>query len=79
MSGRKAVIAPVHNDVHRLGGLRRVDPVAADAAVVRRQPGPLPGPPDPRPDTVVRFVDELPTTSRVRPYAGEEPACTRSR
>ena len=49
-------------DLHGIVGIRLVDPTPSDAAMVRRQLGPMERPLDREPDVVVRFVDELPIT-----------------
>jgi hypothetical protein len=53
-------------DIHGLAGVRLVGASPADAAAVRRQLGPLEGVLDREPDIVIRFVDRLRTSSRVR-------------
>ncbi len=60
-------------DLHGLAGIRLVDPTAEDAAAVTRQLGPLPSRMDRDPDIVIRFVDRLQTTSRLR-YLGLDDA-----
>src|SRR6266545_3639725 len=53
-------------DIHGLAGIRLIGASPADAAAVRRQLGPLEGVLDLEPDIVIRFVDRLKTSSRVR-------------
>jgi hypothetical protein len=59
----------VNYDLHGLVGIRLLEATPADAAVVRRQVGPIEGKLDREPDITIRFVDTLSTTSRVR-YLG---------
>jgi hypothetical protein len=59
----------VNYDLHGLVGIRVLEATPADAAVVRRQVGPIEGKLDREPDITIRFVDTLSTTSRVR-YLG---------
>jgi hypothetical protein len=56
-------------DLHGLAGIRLVDAAPGDAAAVARQLGPIRAPLDREPDIVIRFVDRLPTSSRLR-YLG---------
>ncbi len=60
-------------DVHGLAGIRVVDATPKDAAVVARQLGPMPSALARAPDIVIRFVDRLPSASRVR-YLGVDDA-----
>jgi hypothetical protein len=53
-------------DIHGLAGIRLIGASSSDAAAVRRQLGPLEGVLDREPDIVIRFVDRLKTSSRVR-------------
>jgi hypothetical protein len=73
LSLRSPVVSPaldkVDFDVHGLAGIRLIDPSTVDAAAVRRQLGPLKVELDREPDIVIRFVDRLETSSRVR-YLG---------
>lgn len=61
--------APVDYDLHGIVGIRLLDATSEDAAVVTRQVGPIQAPLARQPDIVIRFVDELPTSSPVR-YLG---------
>ena len=63
----------VEFDLHGLVGIRLLEATPADAAVVRRQVGPIEGKLDREPDITIRFVDTLPTTSRLR-YLGVDDA-----
>src|SRR5436305_6878263 len=63
----------VDYDLHGLAGIRLLNPSPGDAAAVTRQLGPIQAPLAREPDIVVRFVDRLPTTSRVR-YLGVDEA-----
>ena len=56
-------------DLHGLAGIRLVDASPKDAAAVARQLGPIRAPLDREPDIVIRFVDRLTTSSRLR-YLG---------
>lgn len=56
-------------DLHGIVGVRVLDARPADAAVVARQLGPLPGHLERDPDIVIRFVDRIETGSRLR-YLG---------
>ena len=59
-------LVEVDFDLHGLAGIRLIGASPADAAAVRRQLGPLEGVLDREPDIVIRFVDRLKTSSRVR-------------
>ncbi len=61
--------APVDYDLHGIVGIRLLDATSDDAAVVTRQVGPIQAPLARQPDIVIRFVDELPTSSPMR-YLG---------
>src|SRR5437867_4074609 len=56
-------------DLHGLAGIRLINPSPSDAAAVVRQLGPIQKPLSRQPDIIIRFVDRLPSTSRVR-YLG---------
>jgi hypothetical protein len=60
-------------DLHGLAGIRLIDPAPGDAAAVARQLGPIQAPLTRTPDIVIRFVDRLSTSSRVR-YLGVDEA-----
>ena len=60
-------------DLHGLVGVRLLNASASDAAAVARQLGPLPSTLDREPDIVIRFVDRLALSSRVR-YLGVDEA-----
>src|SRR5690606_6754723 len=60
-------------DLHGLAGIRLLDAAPADVAAVTRQLGPIQAPLRREPDIVIRFVDRLPTSSRVR-YLGVDEA-----
>lgn len=60
-------------DLHGLVGIRLVDAAPGEAAAVTRQLGPIRAPLDREPDIVIRFVDRLTTSSRVR-YLGVDDA-----
>lgn len=63
----------VDYDLHGLAGIRLLEATAEDAAVVTRQIGPLQSPLECEPDIVIRFVDHLATSSRIR-YLGLDEA-----
>ena len=63
----------VDYDLHGLAGIRLLDAAPADAAAVTRQLGPIQAPLTREPDIVIRFVDRLQTSSRVR-YLGVDDA-----
>jgi hypothetical protein len=60
-------------DLHGLAGIRLIDASASDAAAVTRQLGPIQAPLARDPDIVIRFVERLTTSSRVR-YLGLDEA-----
>ena len=60
-------------DLHRLAAIRLVGATPGDAAAVARQLGPLQAVVDREPDLVIRFVDGLERSSRVR-YIGLDDA-----
>ena len=60
-------------DLHGLAGIRLIDPTPGDIAAVTRQLGPIQAPLAREPDIVIRFVDRLATSSRVR-YLGLDEA-----
>lgn len=60
-------------DLHGLAGVRLIDAAPGDVAAVTRQLGPIQAPLARDPDIVIRFVDHLPTASRVR-YLGVDEA-----
>ncbi len=60
-------------DLHGLAGIRLLDAAPGDAAVVTRQLGPIQAPLARDPDILIRFVDRLPASSRVR-YLGVDDA-----
>jgi hypothetical protein len=60
-------------DLHGIVGLRLVEADARDRAAVLRQVGPIEKPLDREPDIVVRFVDRMRTSSRIR-YLGLDDA-----
>lgn len=60
-------------DLHGLAGIRLINPSPSDAAAVTRQLGPIQAPLGREPDIVIRFVERLPTSSRVR-YLGVDEA-----
>src|SRR5262245_32667242 len=64
---------PIDYDLHGLAGIRLINASPDDAAAVTRQLGPIQAPLAREPDIVIRFVDRLPTTSRVR-YLGVDEA-----
>lgn len=64
---------PVDYDVHGLAGIRLVDASPREQEAVTRQLGPLQARLTREPDIIVRFVDRLPTSSRVR-YLGVDDA-----
>ncbi|MGH3029308.1 MAG: hypothetical protein ACRDNE_00800, partial [Gaiellaceae bacterium] len=64
-----ADLRQIDYDLHGLAGIRLVDASPKDAAAVARQLGPIEAPLDREPDIVVRFVDRLTTSSRLR-YLG---------
>lgn len=63
----------VDYDLHGLAGIRLLNATQSDAAAATRQLGPIQATLTREPDIVVRFVDRLPTTSRVR-YLGLDEA-----
>jgi hypothetical protein len=60
-------------DLHGLAGIRLIDASLSDAAAVTRQIGPLPTSLTRDPDIIIKFVDQLPTSSHVR-YLGLDDA-----
>jgi len=70
VSLRSPAVSPgldeVDFDIHGLAGIRLIGASPVEAAAVRRQLGPLEGVLDLEPDIVIRFVDRLKTSSRVR-------------
>lgn len=73
MSDNGHPLSVVDYDLHGLAGLRLLNASASDAAAVTRQLGPIQAPLTRAPDIVIRFVDRLPTASRVR-YLGVDEA-----
>jgi hypothetical protein len=73
ISNETAHLETVDYDLHGLAGIRLLNPSADDAAAVTRQLGSIQAPLNRAPDIIVRFVDRLPTTSRVR-YLGVDEA-----
>ncbi|MCB9149064.1 MAG: hypothetical protein H6641_09910 [Caldilineaceae bacterium] len=67
---------PVGFDLHGIVGIRLLNADAKDAAAVNRQLGPIRGQLDRDPDITIRFVDILPTTSRLRYLGVNEAAFT---
>ncbi|MGH2524522.1 MAG: hypothetical protein ACRDH2_18605, partial [Anaerolineales bacterium] len=63
-------------DLHGLAGIRLLNASPADAAAVTRQLGPIQAPLTREPDLVIRFVDRLTTTSRVRTLGLDEAGFT---
>jgi hypothetical protein len=63
----------VDYDVHGLAGIRLVDASPCDVAAVTRQVGPMHAPLAREPEIVIRFVDRLPLSSRLR-YLGLDDA-----
>ena len=70
--------APVSIDfnLHGLVGIRLVNPTLSDAAAVRRQIGPLEGPLATTPAIVIRFVDALEISHRIRYLGADDAAFT---
>ena len=66
----------VDYDLHGLTRIRLVDATPEDMAVVTRQVGPFQAPLEREPDIVIRFVDQLATSSRIR-YLGLDAGFTR--
>lgn len=60
-------------DLHGLAGIRVIDASPADAAAVTRQLGPIEASLSRAPDIVIRFVDKLTTSGRLR-YLGVDDA-----
>jgi hypothetical protein len=60
-------------DLHGLAAIRLVGPAPTDGAAFRRQLGPLQAAVDREPDIVIRFVDRLKRSSRIR-YIGLDDA-----
>jgi hypothetical protein len=63
-------------DLHGLVGIRLVDAAREDAAAVARQLGPIQAPLERAPDIVIRFVDRLAVSSRLRHLGVEEAGFT---
>ncbi|MGH3035376.1 MAG: hypothetical protein ACRDON_12600 [Gaiellaceae bacterium] len=63
-------------DLHGLVGIRLVDASPRDAAAVTRQLGPIQARLEREPDIVIRFVDRLATSSRLRHLGVEEAGFT---
>jgi hypothetical protein len=57
---------PIDFDLHGAVGIRLVDATDRDAAVVRRQLGPIERPLEREPDIVIRFLDRLERDSPIR-------------
>ncbi|MFN8187987.1 MAG: hypothetical protein U0R69_13040 [Gaiellales bacterium] len=70
---REAPAPTVDFDLHGLVGIRLLDATDADARVVRRQLGPLEAALHREPDILIRFVDSLHLSSRLR-YLGVDDA-----
>jgi hypothetical protein len=60
---------PIDYDIHGLAGIRLIGASRREVAAVTRQLGPLQSPLSGDPDITVRFVDQLPASSRIR-YLG---------
>jgi hypothetical protein len=69
----RAIAARTDYALHGLVGVRLLNASPSDAAAVARQLGPLPSSLDREPDIVIRFVDRLTISSRVR-YLGLDEA-----
>jgi hypothetical protein len=69
----RPIVARTDYDLHGLAGIRLLNASLSDAAAVARQLGPLPESLSRDPDIVIRFVDRLPVSSRVR-YLGLDEA-----
>lgn len=67
---------PVDFDLHGIVGVRLLNADAKDATAVNRQLGPIRGHLEREPDITIRFVDYLPTTSRLRYLGVNEAAFT---
>jgi hypothetical protein len=67
------IVGRTDYDLHGLVGIRLLNASLSDAAAVARQLGPLPESLSREPDIVIRFVDRLPVSSRVR-YLGLDEA-----
>lgn len=63
----------VDYDLHGLVGIRLIDPSASDCAAITRQLGSIQSTLERIPDIVIRFVDRLPSTGRLR-YLGVDEA-----
>jgi hypothetical protein len=72
-TGSKADAEVVDFDLHGLAAIRLLSPTPADRAAVRKQLGPLQAAVDCEPDIVIRFVDRLERSSRMR-YVGLDDA-----
>ncbi len=68
-AGSANASSAVDFDLHGLVGIRLLGATPADVAAVARQLGPVQASLNREPDLVIRFVDQLPITSRVR-YLG---------
>jgi hypothetical protein len=73
MHTKGSVSLQLDYDLHGLAGIRLIDASLSDAAAVMRQLGPLPTSLTRDPDIVIKFVDQLPTSSPVR-YLGLDDA-----
>jgi hypothetical protein len=63
----------VDYDLHGMAGIRLLDAMPGDVSAVTKQLGPIQSPLSREPDIIIRFVDRLATTSRVR-YLGLDDA-----
>jgi hypothetical protein len=68
-ANNRNLLAQIDYDLHGLAGVRLLDAMPGDAGVVTRQLGLIQGTLAREPDIVIRFVDQLPISSKIR-YLG---------
>ncbi|MDX1416292.1 MAG: hypothetical protein R3293_18990 [Candidatus Promineifilaceae bacterium] len=76
ISENGSTLSTVDYDLHGLAGIRLVNAAEKDVATITRQLGPIQAPLDRDPDIVIRFVDELKLSSRLRYLGVDEAAFT---
>ena len=62
-------LSPIDFNLHGFVGIRLLDATAKEVKTITRQLGPIQAPLTTDPDITIRFVDQLPLTSRLR-YLG---------
>jgi hypothetical protein len=72
-NGNNSYLRQIDYDLHGLVGIRLISASPGDVRAVSRQLGPIQAPLSSEPDITIRFVDRLPTSSRIR-YLGADEA-----